>query len=88
MRTVNELNVPPPQEAQIVRHYISPEEGIELNCDACKQAIVGPRIKCLNCPSTNVCLPCSSSQSRSREMTLYGHVLGHICTVVWNNETD
>jgi len=56
-KTPNELNVLPPQKAQQVKHEIM--EGEPLLCDICHQPIVGPRIRCINCPIFNTCLQCN-----------------------------
>jgi hypothetical protein len=80
-RTVNELNMPEPQEAQQVEHLIA--IGIPLKCDGCHAPIIGPRIKCLNCPSTNLCLTCSYN-SRAH-VHCHDHK-NHVCTVVWRSE--
>lgn len=80
-RTINETNVPKPDEAQQVKHYIITNE-IPMTCDGCRQDIVGPRINCLNCPSTNLCFDCSGNKRINNVPT---HLESHICTVIWRN---
>eukprot|EP01035_Chromulina_nebulosa_P010253 gene10253-13789_t len=52
-------------------------EGEPLLCDHCDEAIVGARLKCLHCPSFNMCLSCH---------LFVGHKDKHICVVLLENE--
>ena len=38
-----------------------------MTCDLCTQAIVGPRIRCINCPSYNICFSCIPKQKPLRK---------------------
>lgn len=60
--TAQELKIAPPQEAQKVRHEIY--AGQERFCDICHEPIVGPLIKCLNCPAFYYCLKCNSTNKK------------------------
>eukprot|EP01034_Spumella_vulgaris_P022995 gene22995-29181_t len=76
-RTPAEINTPAPAQAQQVHHQIC--EGVPLPCDNCSQPIVGPCIRCINCPSYNICLQCSTLD----ELQSDTHTRAHICTVIF-----
>jgi hypothetical protein len=61
-RTLEELKAAPPQKALMVHHEIYP--GQPKPCDICHVPIVGPMIKCLNCPCTIYCLKCNSTNRK------------------------
>ena len=62
-----------------------------LLCDACHQGIVGPRIHCLQCPATNLCLTCSENHNTGgndnrKPAGEREHNANHICRVVFHSE--
>lgn len=72
-----ELNEMAPAQAQLVQHEIM--AGIPIPCDNCNKPIVGPRIRCINCPSYDVCLECSNNAER-REEVWHTHTHTNTCT--------
>eukprot|EP00756_Hemistasia_phaeocysticola_P002848 Hpha_TRINITY_DN11920_c0_g1::TRINITY_DN11920_c0_g1_i1::g.20779::m.20779 len=72
-------HVRPPTEAEPVaaarhRHLLAP--GVPLNCDVCREPIVGPLARCLHCPSHNVCIRCSDA----------GHDPHHVFRLIMGDE--
>ena len=61
-------------------------EGLALNCDNCNSPIVGPLIRCINCPVYNLCFKCSSTVDFGESDE--GHSKEHICEVVLRNFMD
>mmetsp|Transcript_32508 Transcript_32508/g.44565 ORF Transcript_32508/g.44565 Transcript_32508/m.44565 type:complete len:639 (-) Transcript_32508:254-2170(-) len=54
-KTKDEVDADPVRGADF-QHMIC--EGEPMLCDSCRNPIVGPRIKCLNCPDHSLCLKC------------------------------
>jgi hypothetical protein len=68
-----------PEEIQQIRHEIC--EGTDMTCDLCGNAIIGPRIQCINCPDFNVCITCDSQRSIMSSCTRMDgseHPAGHV----------
>ena len=73
-REVGEFQEDIPQNAHEVHHELAPD--IPRICDNCKKAIVGLRIKCINCPEYNTCLQCSIEAPHDPQ---------HTCVVIHEN---
>ena len=58
-------------------HFTS--EGLPLNCGLCSSQIIGPLIRCINCPSYNLCFKCSTLADFGKAAD--GHSNSHICEV-------
>lgn len=76
-----ELKMVKPDKAHEIRHEIV--HGMPLPCDFCCNAIIGPLIRCLNCPSTTMCLQCNSSIDFGDKSLADGHNNTHTCKVVF-----
>lgn len=89
--TLQEINMLPPDKAKRVQHYLS--SGQKRTCDICKYEIVGPMIKCMNCPSFYYCLKCNSKNKNctSTKVQLKCNpkkAPGHIGIVFFENENS
>jgi regulator of protease activity HflC (stomatin/prohibitin superfamily) len=79
--TPQELRVAAPQEAQKVKHEIF--AGESRKCDICQDPIVGPLIKCLNCPAFYYCLKCNSTNRKH-----WASGQSHVGVVYFENRAD
>lgn len=59
MNQVAALTEEIPTSRDLTQHMISPD--IPLLCDNCQNAIEGARLKCVHCPSLDICFNCSLS---------------------------
>jgi hypothetical protein len=80
-KTVEELQIVPPEKAFEIKHEII--EGVPFPCDICRNGITGPLIRCLNCPSLSMCLQCHRTMDYIVKKTVEGHRNSHICKVVF-----
>src|SRR3546814_224649 len=62
----------PPEEVAEVQHMIAEDEPVP--CDACHEPIVGPLLRCINCPAFSMCLQC--------HMQAHPHTEGHDFQIV------
>jgi hypothetical protein len=80
-KTVEELRTVKPETAFEIKHEII--EGVPFPCDICRNGITGPLIRCLNCPSLSMCLPCQTNMYVHGKKTVEGHHNSHLCKVVF-----
>ena len=72
---------PPPQPASERPEKPASVVHRGVNCDACGDEIRGVRIRCVHCPSYNLCLPCLARNGPDHDAEVRRPLESHACCV-------